>query len=83
MLSIKALLLYSALATGAWSVTDGINQWHLVLQVACAITVSLSIFFAILRATESAERRVTESRSDGTLYRPRRVRVFGQGHPAR
>jgi hypothetical protein len=80
MLSIKALLLYSALATGAWSVADGIDQWHLVLQVACAITVSLSIFFAILRATESVERGVPESKRS-TRYRPHGVHALGESHP--
>lgn len=72
MLSIKALVLYSALATGAWSVTDGIDQWHLLLQVACAIAVSLSIFFAILRATDSGAGGLPESHVRGAR-RPRSV----------
>jgi hypothetical protein len=52
MLSAKFLLTYATLAAGAWGASIGFDRWQLVLQVACGVVMSLTIFLAILRATE-------------------------------
>ena len=53
MLSAKFLLAYATLAAGAWGAAIGPDQWQLVAQVACAVVMSLTIFLAVLRATDN------------------------------
>jgi hypothetical protein len=47
MLNAKFLLLYSALAAGVWGASYGGNQWLVLLQVVCAVIISVSIFLAV------------------------------------
>jgi hypothetical protein len=53
MLSVKFLLTYAALAAGAWGASIGPDRWQLALQVTCAVVMSLTIFLAVLRGTDS------------------------------
>jgi hypothetical protein len=53
MFSAKFLLTYAVVAAGAWDASIGPDHWQLLFQVACAVVMSLTIFFAILRATEA------------------------------
>lgn len=53
MFSAKFLLAYAVVAAGAWDASIGPDHWQLLFQVACAVVMSLTIFFAILRATEA------------------------------
>jgi hypothetical protein len=53
MFSAKFLLTYALVAAGAWDASIGPNHWQLLFQVACAVVMSLTIFFAILRATDA------------------------------
>jgi len=53
MFSAKFLLTYAVVAAGAWDASIGPNHWQLLFQVACAVVMSLTIFFAILRATDA------------------------------
>jgi hypothetical protein len=52
MFSAKFLLTYAVVAAGAWDAAIGPDHWQLLFQVACAVVMSLTIFFAILRATD-------------------------------
>ena len=52
MLNAKFLLTYAAVAAGTWGASIGPDRWQLVLQVACAVVMSLTIFLAVLRGTE-------------------------------
>jgi hypothetical protein len=52
MLNATAFVIYSVLATGGWQISDGIDEWHLMMQVMFTIALSMSIFFCVLRATD-------------------------------
>ncbi|HEY2397017.1 MAG TPA: hypothetical protein VGH81_13720 [Rudaea sp.] len=41
------------LAAGVWASAAGADQWQLLLQAACAVVISLSIFLMVLRFTDS------------------------------
>ncbi len=53
MFSAKFLLTYAVVAASAWDASIGPDHWQLLFQVACAVVMSLTIFFAILRATDA------------------------------
>ena len=55
MLSAKFLFTYATLAAGAWGASIGPDRWQLVLQAVCGVVMSLTIFLAILRATDSSD----------------------------
>lgn len=74
MLNAKFLLLYSALAAGAWGVSFGSNQWQVLIQVICAVVVSISIFLAVLTASETEPPAdAPEGDEPGLRYRNRFV----------
>jgi len=52
MLSAKFLLTYATFAAAAWGAAIGPARWQLILQVVCAVVMSLTIFLAVLRATD-------------------------------
>lgn len=52
MFSAKFLMLYTALAGGVWGVSYGNDQWQVLVQVVCAVVVSMSIFLAVLHVSE-------------------------------
>jgi hypothetical protein len=69
MFSAKFLLTYAVVAAGAWGASTGPDRWQLLFQVVCAIVMSLTIFLAILRATErdnGIDARVSTTRSNAT-----------------
>ena len=53
MFNARVPLLLAALATGVWGVSHGSAQWQVVIQVVCAVVVSVSIFLAVLAMADS------------------------------
>jgi hypothetical protein len=74
MFSAKFLLTYAVVAAGAWDASIGPDHWQLLFQVACAVVMSLTIFFAILRATEADAADTLDSNTART-----RTRRLGSG----
>ncbi|HEX6832944.1 MAG TPA: hypothetical protein VF132_05370 [Rudaea sp.] len=70
MYNARLLLLSSALAAGLWGVAYGIDRWQVVVQVVCAVIASVSIFLAVLGASETEVR--TRRGAHPTRYRPLR-----------
>jgi hypothetical protein len=71
MFSAKFLLTFAIVSAGAWGASTGPERWQLLLQVVCAIVMSLTIFLAVLRATErdrdnATDTRIPTTRSDAT-----------------
>ena len=53
MLGSSFLIGCITLAAGVWASAAGVDQWQLLLQAACAVVISLSIFLVVLRFTDS------------------------------
>ena len=78
MLNAKFLLLSSAVAAGVWGVSYGSNQWLVLIQVVCAVVVSLSIFLAVLMVSET--QTPPDSRSNAAEPLHYRNRFVASGH---
>jgi len=53
MLGSSFLIGCFTLAAGVWASAAGADQWQLLLQAGCAVVMSLSIFLAVLRFTDT------------------------------
>ena len=80
MFSAKFLLTFAIVSAGAWGASTGPERWQLLLQVVCAIVMSLTIFLAVLRATERERDNATDARSPTTRSD---ATPLGLPHPSR